>query len=152
MLIFAIPCTLCLLLVQTIVVGTPQRYLFLDPHDINLLESPQPCPSSSSAPPSRSGYPRSISGTKCGTIDPLVSKRPEKNGIKWSKMVKNGSKWFKMVPNGPKWQKMVKNGQNCQKWSKSPKMVKIAKNGLKWSKMVQNDPKWFQMVQNRPKW
>ena len=43
---------------------------------INLLESPQPCPSS--APMLRSGYPPSISGTKCSIIDPLVSKRPEK--------------------------------------------------------------------------
>ena len=49
---------------------------------IQLLEfsktSPSP-PSSSPPSPSRSGYPPSISGTKCGIIDPLVSKRPENN-------------------------------------------------------------------------
>ena len=50
---------------------------------IQLLEysktSPSPPPPSpSSSSPSRSGYPPSISGTKCGIIDPLVSKRPKK--------------------------------------------------------------------------
>ena len=52
-------------------------------YDIQLLEfsKTSPSPPSSSPPPSspsRSGYPPSISGTKCGTVDPLVSKRPEK--------------------------------------------------------------------------
>ena len=57
-----------------------------------------------------------ISGTKRGSIDPVVSKRPEKilnknfNNKKNNmvKTVKNGkklSKWSKMVPNGPKWSK-----------------------------------------------
>ena len=95
---------------------------------INLLESPKPCPSSSpsSAPPSRSGYPPSISGTKCGIIDPLVSKRPEKV---LNKKIQSSKEKCR------KWSKMVKNGQNGQ-------------NGLKWSKMVPNGPKWFKMVQN----
>ena len=55
-----------------------------------------------------------ISGAQLGSIDPPVSKQPEKipnkkktkiNVKKWSKMVKNSqkrSKWFQMVPNGPK--------------------------------------------------
>ena len=50
---------------------------------IQLLEYFKTSPSPSSPPPppslSHSGYPPSISGTKCGIIDPLVSKRPGKN-------------------------------------------------------------------------
>ena len=50
---------------------------------IQLLEYSKTSPSSSSSPssspPSRSGDPPSISGTESGIIDPLVSKRPEKN-------------------------------------------------------------------------
>ena len=47
---------------------------------IQLLEfsKTSPSPPSSSSSPSRSGYPPSISGTKYGIIDPLVSKRPGK--------------------------------------------------------------------------
>ena len=64
---------------------------------IQLLEysktSPSP-PSPSS--PSRSGYPPSISGTKCGIIDPLVSKRPEKI-LNRKKKLEKLSKMVKMV-------------------------------------------------------
>ena len=88
---------------------------------IQLLESPIPAP----AAPSLKASSDDISETKPGTIDPLVSKRPEtilnkkiqkKKCRKWSKMVKNGQngqnglKWSKMVQNGSKWSKMVKNG------------------------------------------
>ena len=45
--------------------------------DIKLLESPIPAPAA--APPSQKAHCDNISGTKRGTIDPLVSKRPEKN-------------------------------------------------------------------------
>ena len=51
---------------------------------IQLLEYFKTSPSPSPPPPpppslSHSGYPPSISGTKFGIIDPLVSKRPGKN-------------------------------------------------------------------------
>ena len=92
---------------------------------IKLLESPIPAPDP--PPPSQKASSDDISGTKRGTIDPLVSKRPEKvlnkkiqnskknvkNGQTWSKWSK-WSKMVKMVPNGPKWWKIVKNCQNCQ--------------------------------------
>ena len=42
---------------------------------IKLLESPIP----PTAAPSQKAHFDDISGTKLGTIDPLVSKRPEKN-------------------------------------------------------------------------
>ena len=42
--------------------------------EIKLLESPIP----TAAPPSQKAHFDNISGTKRGTIDPLVSKRPEK--------------------------------------------------------------------------
>ena len=42
---------------------------------IKLLESPIP----TAAPPSQKAHCDNISGTKRGTIDPLVSKRPEKD-------------------------------------------------------------------------
>ena len=42
---------------------------------IKLLESPIPAPA---PPPSQKASSDDISGTKRGTIDPLVSKRPEK--------------------------------------------------------------------------
>ena len=43
---------------------------------IQLLESPIPA---APAAPSQKASSDNISGTKRGTIDPLVSKRPEKN-------------------------------------------------------------------------
>ena len=45
---------------------------------IILLESPIPTPAPA-PPPSQKASSDDISGTKRGTIDPLVSKRPEKN-------------------------------------------------------------------------
>ena len=47
---------------------------------IQLLESPIPAPPAPApaAPPSQKASGDDISGTKRGTIDPLVSKRPEK--------------------------------------------------------------------------
>ena len=46
---------------------------------IQLLESPIPAPAAAAAPaPSQKASSDHISGTKRGTIDPLVSKRPEK--------------------------------------------------------------------------
>ena len=47
--------------------------------DIKLLESPIPAAAAAAAPPSQKAHCDNISGTKRGTIDPLVSKRPEKN-------------------------------------------------------------------------
>ena len=47
--------------------------------DIQLLESPIPAPPPPPPPaPSQKASSDDISGTKRGTIDPLVSKRPEK--------------------------------------------------------------------------
>ena len=47
---------------------------------IQLLESPIPAPPPPPPPaPSQKASSDDISGTKRGTIDPLVSKRPEKN-------------------------------------------------------------------------
>ena len=47
---------------------------------IKLLESPIPAPPPAAAPaPSQKASSDDISGTKRGIIDPLVSKRPEKN-------------------------------------------------------------------------
>ena len=43
---------------------------------IKLLESP--IPAAAAAAPSQKAHCDNISGTKRGTIDPLVSKRPEK--------------------------------------------------------------------------
>ena len=69
---------------------------------IQLLESPIPAPAAAAAPaPSQKASSDNISGTKRGTMDPLVSKRPEKilnikiqnSNKKMSKMVKNGQKW-----------------------------------------------------------
>ena len=45
---------------------------------IKLLESPIPT-ATAAAPSSQKAHFDDISGTKRGTIDPLVSKRPEKN-------------------------------------------------------------------------
>ena len=45
---------------------------------IKLLESPIPA-AAPPPPPSQKASSGDISGTKRGTIDPLVSKRPEKN-------------------------------------------------------------------------
>ena len=45
---------------------------------IKLLESPIPAAAAPPAP-SQKALSDDISGTKRGTIDPLVSKRPEKN-------------------------------------------------------------------------
>ena len=62
---------------------------------IKLLESP--IPTAAPAAPSQKAHFDNISGTKRGTIDPLVSKRPEKilkkkieekKRKRWSKMVK----------------------------------------------------------------
>ena len=52
-------------------------YQKLAQRPIQLLEYSKTSPAPS--PPSRSGDPPSISGTECGIIDPLVSKRPGKN-------------------------------------------------------------------------
>ena len=90
---------------------------------IQLLESPIPAPPApappAAAPPLQKASGVDISGTKRGTVDPLLSKRPEKilnkkrkkkkNGQKWSKW----SKWSKMIQNGSKWSKIVQNGK---KW------------------------------------
>ena len=47
---------------------------------IKLLESPIPTPAPAPpATPSQKAHFDNISGTKRGSIDPLVSKRPEKN-------------------------------------------------------------------------
>ena len=46
--------------------------------DIKLLESPIPTPAAT-ATSSQKAHFDNISGTKRGSIDPLVSKRPEKN-------------------------------------------------------------------------
>ena len=46
---------------------------------IKLLESPIPTPAPATAAPSQKAHFDNISGTKRGSIDPLVSKRPEKN-------------------------------------------------------------------------
>ena len=45
---------------------------------IKLLESPIPAAAAAAAAPSQKAHCDNISGTKRGTIDPLVSKRPEK--------------------------------------------------------------------------
>ena len=45
---------------------------------IQLLESPIPAPPAPAAPPSQKASSDDILGTKRGTIDPLVSKQPEK--------------------------------------------------------------------------
>ena len=45
---------------------------------IKLLESPIPAAAAAPAAPSQKAHCDNISGTKRGTIDPLVSKRPEK--------------------------------------------------------------------------
>ena len=54
-----------------------EMYCFLY---IKLLESPIPTATATAAPPapSQKAHFDNISGTKRGTIDPLVSKRPEK--------------------------------------------------------------------------
>ena len=46
---------------------------------IKLLESPIPPPPPPAPAPSQKAHFDNISGTKRGSIDPLVSKRPEKN-------------------------------------------------------------------------
>ena len=47
---------------------------------IKLLESPIPATATATAPtPSQKAHFDNISGTKRGTIDPLVSKRPQRN-------------------------------------------------------------------------
>ena len=94
---------------------------------IKLLESPIPAPA---PPPSQKASSDDISGTKRGTIDPLVSKRPEKI---LNKKIQNSKK-------------------KCQKWSKMSKMVKNGQNGPKWSKMVPNGPKSSKMVKNGENW
>merc|ERR1712055_533994 len=103
---------------------------------IKLLESPIPATTA----PSQKAHFDNISGTKHGSIDPLVSKRPEK--ILNKKIQNSKKKMPKMVKNGQKWSKMVKNGQNGQNRQKWSKMVKNGQNGRKWSKMVPNGPKW----------
>ena len=67
------------------------------PVNLQLLESP--IPAAPAAAPSQKALSDDISGTKRVTIDPLVSKRPEK--ILKKKIKK-------------KWSKIVKNGQNGQ--------------------------------------
>ena len=103
--------------------------------NILLLKSPIPTRTSTPTTPtpttSQIASSGDISGTKRGSIDPLVSKRPEK--ILDKKLKK------KNVENGQKRSKTVKNGQNVQ-------------NGPKWSKMVQNGEKTVKMVQNGLTW
>ena len=94
---------------------------------IQLLESPIP---TTATAVSQKASSDNISGTKRGTIDPLVSRRPEKI---LNKEIQNSKKKCQ------KWSKMVKNGQKWSKWSKWSKMVQ---NGSKWSKMVKNGEKW----------
>ena len=54
--------------------------ILLDNVNIKLLESPIPAPPPPpAAAPSQKASSGDISGTKRDTIDPLVSKRPEKN-------------------------------------------------------------------------
>ena len=48
-------------------------------HSIKLLESPIPTATATATASSQKAHFDDISGTKRGTIDPLVSKRPEKN-------------------------------------------------------------------------
>ena len=100
---------------------------------IQLLESPIPAaPAAAPAPPSQKASSDDISGTKRGTVDPLVSKRLEKipkKKIQKKKNVENGQKWSKMV-------KMVKMVLNGQKGFKMYKMVKNGRNGQKLPKMV----------------
>ena len=67
--------------------------------DIQLLESP--IPTTTAPVVSQKAPSDDISGAKRGTIDPLVSKRPEKILNKKKKRKKN-------VQNGQKWSKMVK--------------------------------------------
>ena len=61
---------------------------------IKLLESPIPAAPPAAPAPSQKASSDDISGTKRGTIDPLVSKRPEKilNKKLKKKNVKNGQK------------------------------------------------------------
>ena len=66
----------------------------LDKYVIQLLESPIPA-TPAPAPVSQKASSDDISGTKRGTIDPLVSKRPEK--ILNKKIKKKRKKWSKMV-------------------------------------------------------
>ena len=96
----------------------PKKWKHFNEKHIKLLESPIPtaAAAAAAAAPSQKAHFDNISGTKCGTIDPLVSKRPEKFWIRKFKIQK------KNVENGQKWSKMVKNGQ---KWSKMVKMVKM---------------------------
>ena len=61
---------------------------------IQLLESPIPAAAPAASQKASSD---DISGTKRSTIDPLVSKQPEKILNKKKKHVKNGKKWSKMV-------------------------------------------------------
>ena len=74
---------------------------------IQLLESPIPAtPASTPATLSQKASSGNILGTKRGSIDPLVSKRPEK--ILNKKIQNSKEKMPKMVKNGQKWSKMVK--------------------------------------------
>ena len=60
----------------------PNFLLLLPASLIKLLESPIPAAAAARAapaPPSQKAHCDNISGTKRGTIDLLVSKRPEKN-------------------------------------------------------------------------
>ena len=54
------------------------RLLVIHIIHIKLLESPIPATATATAPSQKAHFD-DISGTKRGTIDPLVSKRPEKN-------------------------------------------------------------------------
>ena len=73
---------------------------------IQLLESPIPAAAPpAAAPPSQKASTDDISGTKRGTIDPLVSKQPEKI---LKKKVQKKKKKKKYLTNGKKWSKLVK--------------------------------------------
>ena len=88
--------------------GNKKRFILPEPEVeenylvklIQLLESP--IPTAAPAPAvSQKASSDDISGTKRGTIDPLVSKRPEKILNKKIKKKKKYKKWSKMVEMHP---------------------------------------------------
>ena len=59
--------------------GFKKHYILWMKQRIKLLESPIPPAPPAPPTPSQKTHFDNISGTKRGSIDPLVSKRPEKN-------------------------------------------------------------------------